>query len=166
MKKIIKSGDRYGRLTILQEVEPSYYSNKPYRNFSCLCDCGNKKIVKLDSLNRKYTTSCGCYNKEKVIETNTTHGLTKTPEYRTWHNMKQRCYNPNSKRYSDWGGRGIKVCDEWINSFETFLKDMGKRPDGCSIDRIDNDGNYESSNCRWITSKEQSYNRRSNINKK
>jgi hypothetical protein len=161
----IKSGDKYGRLTIVKEVEPYVSpSGKTYRKFNCLCECGNKIDTQLTSLTSNLTTSCGCYKKEKVIERSTTHGLYKTEGYYSWYNMKQRCYNSNLKRYEDYGGRGIKICDRWLNSFENFLTDMGEKPTPQhSIDRIDVNGNYEPSNCRWATPKEQRINQRKNI---
>jgi len=95
-----------------------------------------------------------------------THGLTYTPEYRSWCHMKGRCYCPNDSRYHRYGGRGIKVCDRWLNSFENFYKDMGPRPSPKhSIDRVDNNGNYEPSNCRWVTVKTQNSNRSTNVSR-
>ena len=95
--------------------------------------------------------------------TKTTHGMSRTPEYQAWRNMKKRCFNPNTKQYSDWGGRGITVCDRWKNSFENFLADMGLKPTPKhSIDRINNDDDYCLDNCRWATKAEQYNNRRSN----
>jgi hypothetical protein len=156
----IKSGDKYGKLTIVKEVEPYIQpSGKTKRKFNCLCECGNITNVMLSKLRNNHTRSCGCFQKEKV----TTHGLAYHPLYKTWDNMKQRCYNTNYNQYKDWGGRGIKICDRWLNSFENFLTDMGERPEGTTLDRKNNDGDYEPSNCRWATKSEQELNKRKNI---
>ena len=153
----VKSGDKYGRLTVIKEVESTI---PKHRNILCSCECGNQKTVILNNLRIFHTISCGCVRNEKVTNRSTIHGKSNTVEYLTWKRMRQRCYNPNTPRFKDWGGRGIKVCDRWLNSFENFLQDMGERPKGTSLDRINNDGNYEPNNCRWATSKEQRNNQR------
>lgn len=151
--------EKYGRLTLLKEIEPLY--NKKVRRFICLCDCGNEKVVMLSNLKNGSTNSCGCLNKEKVSVRSKTHGDSGSPEHRTWKLMKRRCDYPKGNRWIHYGGRGIKVCDRWLNSYENFLNDMGRKPTPKhSIDRINPDGNYEPSNCRWATAKEQSKNQR------
>ena len=121
------------------------------------CNCGIKKVIRIADVRSGRTKSCGCYNRKL----STTHNMTKTSEHRSWSDMKSRCTNNKHKRYKDWGGRGIMVCERWLNSFENFYADMGPKPTKAhSIDRIDNDGNYEPSNCRWATKKEQQGNSR------
>jgi hypothetical protein len=158
----IKSGDKYGRLTIVKEVKQHITpSGQIKRKFNCVCECGNIIDTQLNGLIAGNTISCGCYRRKKIIEVSTTHGLSKHPLYKTWKSMKERCYNPNIKRYKDYGGRGIKVCDRWLSSFENFLIDMGEKPTSQhSIDRIDVNGNYEPNNCKWATSTEQRINQR------
>ena len=154
-------GKTYGRLTIRNFS----HSNK-INYFNCSCECGNKITTTVYKLKCGHTLSCGCLRKETSMKrgkTKRTHGLARTRVYYAWSSMKKRCYTKTSPNYNDYGGRGITVCDEWKNSFESFFADMGHPPVGRSLDRIDNDGIYEPSNCQWRTNKEQANNRRSTI---
>lgn len=168
VKKQIKPGDRFNRLTIIKEVDPisRTFENgerkEVYRRFECQCDCGNICVKQMDALT-KGVMSCGCWVGELNSITRRTHGMKKTPEYKIWLGIKQRCHNPNDAGYVNYGGRGIKVCDRWLESFEDFYADMGPRPSSKhSIGRKDNDAGYSPENCRWETVYQQARNTRSN----
>jgi hypothetical protein len=164
-----KNGEVFNYLTFIKEIEPIISSNKKVRVGNFICKCGNIRNIMLKSVRLGITKSCGCYHIEqsKIRKTQLTHNQagkkTRTVEYTAWAAMKDRCYNPKNIRWNCYGGRGIKVCDRWINSFEYFFEDMGVKPSRIySMDRIDVNGNYEPSNCKWSTSKEQANNRRKN----
>jgi hypothetical protein len=155
----IKIGTRFHSLVVLMR-SPRQDPNHRIL-WICQCDCGSEVTAAGIQLRKGSAKSCGCVYRQNAKKLSTTHGLTGTPEYRAWSSMKARCLNPHVHNYADWGGRGIIVCSRWLDSFETFLADMGPRPKGLSLDRFpDVNGNYEPSNCRWATAKQQVDNRR------
>ena len=156
-----ETGNRYGRLVVLERTTSS---KRGVAMWMCRCDCGRIIVARGDHLRRGATLSCGCYMRDKAKEYSQKHGGTKTRMYRIWCNMKNRCNNAKVKMFADYGGRGIKVCDEWHHSFEAFRNwalSNGYQDD-LTLDRIDVNGNYEPTNCRWTTIAEQQSNRRNN----
>jgi len=155
------TGQVFGRLTVMSFDHCSAASKSMWK---CLCVCGRTVIVDTSRLRGRVTQSCGCLQRERARKYATRHGRSKTAEYRCWTSMIERCYQENRSDYCRYGGRGIVVCAKWRNSFSEFYDDMGPRPGpGYSIDRIDNDGNYEPSNCRWATLKQQARNKRTSL---
>lgn len=156
-------GKVFGQLTVIGS-EPS--NSKGKRMWKCSCSCGNESIISTCSLRTSHTTSCGCKKKMTLGDATRKHGLSRTPEHNAWLSMRRRCYDPKDKRYHTHGARGIRVCDRWlgVNGAKNFLNDMGRKPSSdYSLDRKDNDGNYDPKNCRWATAEQQGNNQRRNV---
>jgi len=155
------AGKRFGKLLV---KERATNRSKSVVHWLCVCDCGNQSIVASQNLKNQTTKSCGCLRKEQgrlAGLRSKVHGMIKTPTHNSWTSMKIRCSNPLDNNYRFYGAKGVTVCEQWMD-FQNFLADMGERPEGTSLDRINPFGNYEPSNCRWATAETQLQNTRKN----
>lgn len=156
MRALDITGNRYGMLSVIAFMGRVGASQALWK---CKCDCGNEVIARLGNLRNGHTRSCGCQRSEVTAKLKTTHGMYGTPEHRSWTSMLTRCENTANHKYPSYGGRGITVCNRW-RKFENFFADMGQRPKGTTLGRLNNNGDYEPNNCCWETTVKQGRNKR------
>ncbi len=155
------SGQKFSRLLVARRSDAAHPERRVL--WECICDCGNQHQASTSALKSGRSKSCGCLMVDRTREANTTHGLTKTPEFRAWMRARARCYDTNRDNYADYGGRGIKMHERWVDDFAAFLRDMGPCPDGLTLERNDVNGDYAPGNCRWASAAEQQKNRRNSF---
>ena len=163
-------GQHFGMLTVVEKAEGKFYNNKEYKQWLCRCDCGKEKVIMQTNLMSGRSTNCGCQRILKIQKATKTHGMTNSRLYVLYKGILARCYNKNHQHYKEYGGRGIGVCSEWLEDFMNFYNwaiangyDKNAPRGKCTLDRINNDGNYEPSNCRWVDMNMQANNTRKNV---